>query len=446
MKKIKHILSVLLMCCMAVELMPMTVMGATSVDFGNSTYGAYAVEGGNIYIDAKKGMIVDCDKSVTAINDMPSRVSHDAIDGTNILAGFSTVSYIGERAFDDCSNLVSITISDRIADIGGFTFNDCSSLTRITVNEENKWYTSVDGVLFDKNCEMLIRYPQKRPNTSYTVPEGVTDISICAFQGCTSVTSICIANSVECIRAWSFYGCSSLTDISIPNSVDFIGDDAFFGCSALTDVYYGGSEEDWKSISIKTGNTCLTKATIHYNSNGTGSNSNTTVPTPTTSDFSDVQPAAYYYDSVKWAMDQGITTGTTATTFSPEQTCTRAQILTFLWRAAGSPEPNGTASFSDISSNAYYAKAAAWAAEQGLVKGNTLAADTPCTRLEAVEYMWKYDGSSSSPNAGFSDVKSPAVDWAVNEGVTNGTGSTTFSPEQTCTRAQIVTFLYRAFA
>lgn len=445
MKKTKRIVSMLLMCCMAVELMTMTVMGTTSVDFGNSTYGAYAVEGGNIYIDAKKG-IIDCDESVTAINDMPSYVSHGAIDGTNILAGTATVSYIGERAFKGCSNLVSITISDKIADIGGFTFNDCSSLTRITVNEENNRYTSVDGVLFDKKCEMLIRYPQKRPNTSYTVPEGVTDISICAFHGCSIVTNICIANSVDSIRAWAFYGCSSLTNIIIPNSISIIGDDAFFGCSALTDVYYGGSEEDWKNISIETGNTCLTNATIHYNSNGPGDNSNTMVPTPTISGFSDVQPTAYYYDSVKWAVEQGITNGTGTNTFSPERTCTRAQILTFLWRAAGSPEPNGTASFSDIDSNAYYAKAAAWASEQGMVTGNTLAADTPCTRLEAVEYMWRYDGSVSSPAAGFTDVKSPAVDWAVNEGVTNGTGTSTFSPEQICTRAQIVTFLYRAFA
>lgn len=162
--------------------------------------------------------------------------------------------------------------------------------------------------------------------------------------------------------------------------------------------------------------------------------------------FGDVQSTAYYYDSVKWAVDQGITSGTSTTTFSPEQTCTRAQILTFLWRTAGSPEPKGTASFADVDNGAYYAKAAAWAAEQGMVTGNTLAADTPCTRLEAVEYMWRYDGRSSSPAAGFADVKSPAVDWAVNEGVTNGTGAMTFSPEQTCTRVQIVTFLYRAFA
>ncbi len=178
----------------------------------------------------------------------------------------------------------------------------------------------------------------------------------------------------------------------------------------------------------------------------TGMLPNAPAATPTPSGFGDVQSTAYYFDSVKWAVAQGITTGTSASTFSPEQTCTRAQILTFLWRAAGSPEPKGTASFSDIDSKAYYAKAAAWAAEQGMITGNTLDAYIPCTRLEAVEYMWRYDGSSSSPDAGFADVKSPAVDWAVNKGVTNGTGAATFSPEQTCTRAQIVTFLYRAFA
>ena len=164
------------------------------------------------------------------------------------------------------------------------------------------------------------------------------------------------------------------------------------------------------------------------------------------SPFDDVRSSQYFYQPVKWAVADGITTGTGATTFSPDQTCTRGQIITFLWRAAGSPEPENAIPFSDVKEDAYYAKATAWAAEQGMEEGAAFSPDAPCTRLMAVEFMWKYADSPEAPKATFTDVASDAVNWAVKQGVTNGTSATTFSPEQTCTRGQIVTFLYRGFA
>ena len=164
------------------------------------------------------------------------------------------------------------------------------------------------------------------------------------------------------------------------------------------------------------------------------------------SPFDDVRSSQYFYQPVKWAVANGITTGTSAATFSPDQTCTRGQIITFLWRAAGSPEPENATPFSDVKEDAYYAKATAWAAEQGMEEGAAFSPDAPCTRLMAVEFMWKYADSPEAPKATFTDVASDAVNWAVKQGVTNGTSATTFSPEQTCTRGQIVTFLYRGFA
>ena len=162
--------------------------------------------------------------------------------------------------------------------------------------------------------------------------------------------------------------------------------------------------------------------------------------------FADVAASAYYADPVAWAVGEGITNGTSATTFSPDQTCTRAQIITFLWRAAGSPEPQKLDAFSDVNAAMYYAKAAAWAAENGMADGSTFSPNAPCTREMAVEFMWKHAGSPDAAAASFADISSAAVDWAVENGVTNGTSATTFSPDKTCTRAQIVTFLYRAFA
>ena len=167
---------------------------------------------------------------------------------------------------------------------------------------------------------------------------------------------------------------------------------------------------------------------------------------PAAPQFSDMPSKAYYADAVKWAVGKEITTGTTAATFSPNNTCTTAQILTFLWRAAGSPEPKNLSAFSDVKTDAYYAKAAAWAKENGMVSGDALSPNAPCTRLMAVEFMWKQAGSPNADKAGFTDVSSDAVNWAVKNGVTSGTTADTFSPNTVCTRAQIVTFLYRAFA
>lgn len=174
----------------------------------------------------------------------------------------------------------------------------------------------------------------------------------------------------------------------------------------------------------------------------------------TSTTFTDVSATAYYKEPVAWAVEKGITNGTSATTFSPDNTCTRAQILTFLWRAAGSPESkNHAGKFADVKETDYFYKAAHWAAETDIIvlKGNRFDPHTPCTRAATVEYIWRYAGAPAAEGASFKDVSpntelETAVSWAVKNGVTNGTSATTFSPDNTCTRAQIVTFLYRAFA
>ena len=165
--------------------------------------------------------------------------------------------------------------------------------------------------------------------------------------------------------------------------------------------------------------------------------------------FGDVPSGAYFADAVNWAVKQRITSGTTDRTFSPYQTCTTAQILTFLWRAAGSPEPAGENPFTDVDESAYYCKAALWAAEQGLISGTRLQGGSPCTRAQTVTYLWKLAGSPAADGAAFTDVpagtdQAQAAAWAMDKGVTNGTTAATFAPDNTCTRAQIVTFLYRA--
>lgn len=166
--------------------------------------------------------------------------------------------------------------------------------------------------------------------------------------------------------------------------------------------------------------------------------------------FTDVKTTDYYADSVKWAVEKAITAGTTETTFSPNQTCTRAQILTFLWRAFGSPEADTENHFTDVTLDDYYYDAAIWAYEKGMVEGDKFEGDTPCTRASTVVYLWKNAGAPERSSASaFEDVPADAdfaqaVSWAVETGITAGTSDTTFSPDMICSRGQIVAFLDRA--
>lgn len=168
----------------------------------------------------------------------------------------------------------------------------------------------------------------------------------------------------------------------------------------------------------------------------------------TSSGFSDVSPDSYYYNAVKWAVENEITQGTTATTFSPNKTCTIANVVTFLWRASGTPEPTIANPFSDVKSGAYYWNAAIWAYQGKLVVGSEFKGDTPCTREIAVYFLWRMIGSPQQGENKFSDVDSSsnyvhAINWAANVGITTGTSKDTFSPNNVCTRAQIVTFMHR---
>ena len=172
-----------------------------------------------------------------------------------------------------------------------------------------------------------------------------------------------------------------------------------------------------------------------------------------TSPFADVSTVAYYYEAVKWAAENNITGGIGNGLFGPELTCSRGQIVTFLWRAAGSPEPTALSTFTDVASDAYYAKAVAWAVENGVTTGTgdgKFSPDAPCTRGQAVTFLWRALGQLAGDTASFSDVPADsyfaqAVAWAAANGVTTGVGNNLFAPGGDCTRAQIVTFLWRAY-
>jgi len=249
------------------------------------------------------------------------------------------------------------------------------------------------------------------------------------------ITTAIIETGVNSICIQAFDGCDKLVSIFIPSTITRIGSSAFSGCDNLRDVYYADNESQWNSL-LKDGEIKLpTGAAIHFEN----------------SSFLDVPFNSWYAEPVAWAVAQGITTGTSSSTFSPNDTCTNAQVITFIWRACGEPEPIIDNPFNDVSEDEYYYKAALWAYANEMVTDSSFQANKPCTRSMAVTYLWRVEGSPEvTSNFRFTDVSASAdyaqaVAWAVESEITNGTGTSAFSPATTCTRAHIITFLYRDF-
>lgn len=170
-------------------------------------------------------------------------------------------------------------------------------------------------------------------------------------------------------------------------------------------------------------------------------------------EFDDAKPGAFYFDAVQWAVENGITNGTGKNTFSPNDVCSRYQIVMFLWRAAGQPEAKAAVSFADVKPGDIFYEAVQWAVERGITKGTSSTSFSPyapCTRGQIVTFLYRSAGSPKVSGAcNFSDIPADsfcrdAVIWASTEGITNGTSAGRFSPNEGCTRAQVVTFLYRA--
>ena len=275
------------------------------------------------------------------------------------------------------------------------------------------------------------------------IGSGITSIGRAAFQGCAYVKSVDIANGVTKICRGAFTQCWALDYVIIPTSVNTIEMTAFGNAisgSTMNDVYYCGSAAQWGRISIGEHNDSLLKASFHYNYDPNMS-------------FTDVAAGSYCYDAVQWAVANGITNGTDATHFSPNAGCTRSQVVTFLWRAAGEPTVSGNVGFVDVAPGSYCYEAVKWAVANGITKGTDATHFSPnatCTRGQVVTFMYRAEGEPAVGGSnGFVDVAAGsycynAVQWAVAKGITKGTDTTHFSPNATCTRGQVVTFLYRA--
>lgn len=582
---------------------------------GCTAFEKYSVAAENKNFSASDGMfmrgssIVHCPQGKTSVN-IPE-----------------TTTAIGAGAFKNCSELVQISLPAAVQTIGESAFEGCTKLQSFAIPEG---VTKIENSTFT-NCASL---------ESVTIPSSVQALGANAFSGCTALKNVSIPEGVTTVPAGAFSGCSALESVMLPASVAAIGDGAFTGCGKLKTIEFQGSDTQWKSLTVGSGNGALSDAEVSCKQNDHVHNYVATVTAPTcttagftthlceckksytdsevsalghnyvggacqrcgvkdpnfkaddehehdfkptviaptcekegytlyscscaenytkdyvsalghktalknkvepscitsgsTGDevctvcgktvkagvsipatghatelknataaicvtdgysgdkvcticgittekgavipktghkfenhtclacgekepveqpmFSDVGKQDYYYDAVYWALQNGITNGTGGTSFSPDLGCTRAQIVMFLWRAAGCPASSASLRFTDVSADDMFCDAVRWAVETGVTTGTsatTFSPFEPCTRAQIVTLIYRLE---REPKPGticaFSDVPSGAyfenaVVWATEHGITNGTGGGFFTPDKVCTRAEVVTMLYR---
>ena len=306
----------------------------------------------------------------------------------------NSLTELGDGAFYNCDNLVRVTLGNSLTVLGQQTFCDCDALPTVTL------------------------------------PDSITIIEQRAFEGCDALTTISLPANLTTIQDRAFRDCEALTSITIRGSLTTIGKEAFVGCQNLANVYYYGTPEQWAQIEIGAGNTTLKNATIHY-----------VVPV---AGFTDVSSGDYYADAVQWAVDHKVTSGTGANTFSPANAVTRAEAVTFLWRAAGSPAPASSVSpFTDVTDpNAYYYNAVLWAAEQGIT-GGVGDGTFGLTATLSYDQIFTFLGRAAGADLSGSDWSAAAVNWAQSSGLTDGLS---FTAAASCPRADVVYCLWKQLA
>ena len=374
----------------------------------------------------------------------------------NIISVGGDVTAIGQYAFAGCSNVTRVMLPPSIKIIRSEAFSYCTSLTTILTGiapefkEELPSGLEEIGVGAFQDCYSL---------KSITIPDSVTFLAGATFQSCTALERVWLSRNLDTIYGSTFEGCTSLRNVIIWDKVTLIQPRVFEYCKNLRIVIHSmdyaiGSNADYfgdpSEITLAAPKFSPTERyakKLGYRFTDTG-----LPPNP----FSDLESGKYYYENVLWAyyQDPKITSGTTDTTFEPDKKINRAQAVTFLWNAAGKPSIGTLSSpFDDVTGSSYYIRAVIWAYNKGITTGTTdttFEPDKSCTRAEVVTFLWKAAGKPAPKTTKnpFPDVKKgtwyyKAVLWGVENGIVSGFDDGTFGTSKTCTRGQFVTFLRR---
>ena len=392
------------------------------------------------------------------IPDRVTRIEDRCFSGCSSLTTISipnSVTYLGERAFSGCSSLTSIVLPDRLTEIGGETFYNCDSLSSVTISDS---VTRIGGMAFYE-CDSLERI---------VIPQNVTFISKDAFSDCRALSSVSFMGDAPQIPWEIFYGVTATAYYPAGNETwteDVMntcgGTITWLPISAHTHEYSAVvtqptcTMQGYTTYTCSCGNICVgdyVPALGHETVDKVCIRCGQTFRTP----FSDVPSSAFYEEPVIWALENGITNGTSDTAFSPEDPCQRAHVVTFLHRAAKNPEPTVTdCLFTDVPEGSFFRKPVLWAVEKGITNGisaTEFGSYAICNRAAVVTFLWRAAGKPEPAiqDNPFTDVTESdyfyqAVLWAVENGITMGVDATHFGPATNCNRAQVVTFLYRAY-
>ena len=349
-----------------------------------------------------------------------------------------SLEYIGESTFAR-SALTSIVIPPHVKYIGVSAFTQ-GKLESITLSG-NELEIIEDWAFHDNPLNM----------DTLKIPNSVKHVGRYAFGGL--IKNLILSESMTELTEYSFASSNRLKTLRIPAGIKIIGEGALQGRFNVSDVpeyttqvFYEGTESEWAQVTIGAHNEPLGTMKVHCNAE------------PYVDPFLDVSAKEYYAEPVAWAVnhDPQITNGTGPISFSPNATCTRGQVVTFLWRAMGCPEPTSAKNpFVDVQASDYYYKPILWAAENGITDGmdeTHFGPNGACTRAHVVTFLWRaHEKPAAETTNPFVDVSAgqyytDAVLWAVSKNITNGMDETHFGPDSPCIRGQIVTFLYRDLA
>lgn len=346
------------------------------------------------------------------------------------------ITYIGAYSFYSdwgFKSIRTVTFPGTLTEIGEYAFEGLIKLEKVYITNLKNWCS----VTYGNGA-----HPMDTGADLYLKGEKVVDLVI--------------PNNITKLCNGAFWGCESLRSVYIPDHVTEIGNNAFSYCSNLEKIYFKGEPPIFGSY-VFYGCHALAYCPVNSGWNESVFSQNTEGVTwlwDQQKPFADVPTDSWFCDSVSWALGEGITKGVSETSFAPNSSCTRAQIITFLWRAAGRPESMApVSSFTDVKEGDYFYKPVLWAEERGITRGVTEATfgpDEPCTRAQIVTFLHRaaQTPEPKTEDHPFVDVSPDAyyyraVLWAVEMGITNGMTATTFEPDDRCTRAQTVCFLHR---